>query len=260
MHAVTMEKPGQWLLIVALTVSLAAACGGKQTPAAAAPEVTTPQKIRMAQSYLNAGRINDALALLEETIEQEPDNAYLRNFRGQVLLFAGRYDEAVEALLGALRLDPHLSDARNNLGVVYDAMGNKNEAEQQYRLALADPAYPTPEKVYLNLGILYSSQGRDSEAIDELRRAVEIDTKFYQAHFELASALERVGELDEAVREYKVAEPGYRDDGRYFYRLGLTYFRLGLKEEAKESLSRAVALAPGSPSAAQADDLLEMID
>jgi Tfp pilus assembly protein PilF len=260
MRAVMTEIPGRWILIVAIVAGLAAACGGKQASTANEPEVTTPQKIRMAQSFLTAGRVNDALELLEETIEQEPDNAYLRNFRGQVLFFAGRYEEAVEALLGALELDPHLSDAHNNLGIVYDAMGRKNEAEKQYRLALADPAYPTPEKVYSNLGVLYSSQGRDREAIDELRRAVEIDPKFYQAHFELASVLERVGELDEAVREYKVAAPGYRDDGRYFYRLGLAYFRLGLKEEAKENLSRAVALAPGSPSAAQADDLLEMID
>jgi type IV pilus assembly protein PilF len=247
---------------LALLLLAAVACGGgaKDPQSLPEPELTSAQKIRMAQSYLNAGRMPDALEMLDEVIADDPDNANVHNFKGQVLFFAGRYGEAQAALERALQLDPHLSDAHNNLGVVLDAQGRKSEAEQQYRLALADPAYPTPEKAYLNLGLLYSSMGREREAIDELRRAVEIDTDYYKAHYELASVLERVGENEEALREYQVAAPGYRRDGRYFYRLGLAYFRLGRKDEARESLLRVVDLAPGSPSAAQADDLLEMID
>ena len=65
--------------------------------------------------------------------------------------------------------------------------------------------------------------------------------------------------LDEAAREYEVAEPGYRSFGEYHYRLGLTYYRLGDRDRAREHLSRAIDVAPGSPSAAQADELLRMM-
>ena len=247
--------------LLVLLALIAAGCGGGKKPAEVkAPQLNPSQKVRQAQSLMNAGKFNEALAALQEAIDAEPDNALMRNFQGQMLFIAGRYDDAEPALRKALELDPHLTDVHNNLGALYDAQGLKTEAEAQYRLALADPAYRTPEKTYLNLGVLYSSQLRDREAIEVLRKAVEIDPEYYQAHFELASVLERLGELDEAVREYEVAGPAYHRDGRYFYRLGLAYFRMGLKHEARENLTRAVALSPGSPSAAQADDLLELID
>jgi len=247
--------------LLVLVVLISSGCAGAKKPEEKkAPELDPSQKVRQAQSFMNAGKFNEALATLQEAIDAEPDNALMRNFQGQVLFIAGRYDEVEAALRKALELDPHLSDVHNNLGAFYDAQGRKTEAETEYRLALADPAYRSPEKVYLNMGVLYSSQLRDREAVEVLRKAVEIDPDYYQAHYELASVLERLGELNEAVREYKVAEPAYRRDGQFFYRLGLAYFRLGMKHEAKENLSRAVAISPGSPSAAQADDLLELLD
>ena len=90
--------------------------------------------------------------------------------------------------------------------------------------------------------------------------AVEIDSKYYLAHYELATLLEKIGRLEEAVRLYEVAEPAYRDNGEYHYRLGFTRFTLGDKTLARESLLRAIAVAPGSHSAAEAEDLLKVID
>ena len=93
-----------------------------------------------------------------------------------------------------LDLDPYYSDAHNFLGAVYQEQDRLADAEREYRRALENPAYPTPEKVYLNLGLLYAEQGRHEEAIDTLRRAVEINTRYYQGHFELAALLDRAGQ------------------------------------------------------------------
>jgi len=113
--------------------------------------------------------------------------------------------------------------------------------------------------VYLNLGLLHASQGRYQEAIEALRSAVEISPRFYKAHFELASLLDREGNLDEAAREYEAATPAYRTIGEFHYRLGFVYFRLGDKGKAKDSLERAIDVAPGSNSAAQAGELLKLM-
>jgi tetratricopeptide (TPR) repeat protein len=113
--------------------------------------------------------------------------------------------------------------------------------------------------VYLNLALLYSSQGRNVEAIESLRNSVEINPRFYKAHFELASLLDREGNLDEAAREYEVATPGYRTVGEFHYRLGFVYFRLGDKAKARDALERAIDVAPGSNSAAQAGELLKLM-
>ena len=167
--------------------------------------------------------------------------------------------EAEAAFRKALELDPFLGDAHNNLGALYDRMGRQDEAEREFRLAADDPAYPTPEKALLNLGLLYASQGRDEEAIRVLRKAVEIDRKYYRAHYELASLLDKGGSIEEAVREYVVAAPDYQASGEYHYRVGFAYFRLGERAKARESLLRAIEVSPGSEAAARSDEVLKLL-
>jgi tetratricopeptide (TPR) repeat protein len=109
------------------------------------------------------------------------------------------------------------------------------------------------------LGKLYAKQGRLDEAEEQLRRSVGVNPKFYTGHFELAGILEQRGNLSEAVREYRVAEPGFRASADYQYRLGFAYFRLNEPIEAREHLTRAIEMAPGSPVAQKADELLAMM-
>ena len=171
----------------------------------------------------------------------------------------GRYPDAERSLRAALEIDPYMTDAHNNLGVVYDKMGDKVRAEESFQAALADHNYPTPEKVHLNLGLLYESQGRREEAITELRRSVAIDTLFYQGHYELAGLLEKEGKLTEAAELYEVAAPFYRTSAEYHLRLGLTYFRLENRIRAREHFNRVREISPGSETAAQAAEYLAMM-
>jgi len=243
--------------MAALVLLACGGCGHKEPKKE--PQVEAANKIGTAQSYVAAGRTAEALELLKEAEALQPKNASIANYQGQVLFLAGRYPEAETALRRALQIDPSMADSHNNLGALYDRMGKKDAAEAEFKLALDQPGYPTPEKVHLNLGLLYSSQGRKDEAVTELRRAVEISPKYYQAQFELASLLDSMGKLDEAVRLYEVAAPDYRSRGDFQYRLGFAYFRLGDRVKAADHLRRAVDVAPGSESAAKADEILKMM-
>ena len=245
---------GVFLVGLTLTAGCAARAKVKRDPAR-----ETASKIRTADSFLRAGKVNEALSQVDQAIAAEPSNGGFRNFYGQICFIAGRNAEAETAFLKALELDPYLTDAHNNLGAVLDRDGRKEDAEREYRLALKDPVYPTPEKVHLNLGLLYASEGRDVEALASMRRAVEINPRYYQAHFELASLLDRLGKLEEAAREYEVALPDYRNSGDYHYRLGLAYLRLQDAEKARQHLLRVREVAPGSESSAKADELLKLI-
>ena len=246
------------LLPVALALVLAAACGAPKKPPVD-PKFQMQQQVRLAESYFHAGRVSEALDVLTATIEKNPDDASLRNYYGQLCFLAGRNADAEAAFKKALELDPYMTDAHNNLGSVYDATGRKQMAEEEYKTALKDAAYPTPEKVYLNLGLLYESQGRTDEAIAELRRSVEINPKYYRGHYELASALDSTGKLDEAAREYEVAAPDYKAVGQYQYRLGLVYMKLDQPSKARDHFMRCTEISPGSEDASKAYDLLKML-
>jgi tetratricopeptide (TPR) repeat protein len=99
----------------------------------------------------------------------------------------------------------------------------------------------------------------DQEGVDAFRQAVQINPRFFKAHLELALALESVGKLEEALDEIVVAEPAFRADGEYWYRRGFLEFRVRDPQRALESLRRCLDVSPGSPAAAQARELMEMI-
>ncbi len=245
---------------IVVVAVLTPGCGGYAEPAREPdPAAEVSSKVRLAQGYVRGGRINQAIEVLNEAVEMEPDNPAIRNFRGQALLLARRYEPAEADLKKALELDPYMTDVHNNLGTLYAETGRETEAEAEYRMALKDPGYPTPQKIHLNLGMLYASQGRTQEAITEFRKAVGIDREYYQAHYELAGLLEKEGNFEEAAREYNVAEPRYRNSGEFHLRLGYVYFRLGNSLKAEEHLRKVIEVSPGSESAAEADKLLKML-
>src|SRR5262249_52485819 len=125
--------------------SLAAACGApKAKPKDPATETAT--NIRLAEPYYRAGRVNEALTILQKAVDSAPSNAPLRNYYGQLCFLSGRNADAEKAFDRALELDPYLSDARNNLGALYDATGRKAEAEKEYRKVLEDATYASPDK------------------------------------------------------------------------------------------------------------------
>jgi len=246
------------ILSAVLLAASVSGCGAAKTkPKDPASEAAT--QIRLAESYFSAGKVNEALGILEKAAASQPQNAPLRNYYGQLCFLAGRNAEAEKSFTQALELDPHLTDARNNLGAVYDATGRKDEAERQFLQVLADPSYGSPEKARLNLGILYLSEGRTDEAISQLRQAVEINPKFWRGHFELASALDKAGLIEEAAREYEVAAPDYKGNGEYQYRIGLAYMKPDQPGKAREHFSRCQELSPGSESASKAYDLMKML-
>jgi len=245
------------LLMLAAVVGCGPRRGQQTLPE---PKVlTTTEQVRMADSFRNAGRMNDAVELLAGVVESDPSNAQLHTVYGEYLFLAGRYDEAEQSLTQALELDPYLTDARNWLGASLAEQQRYDDAEQQYEKALEDPSYPSPQLIYLNLGMLHRAQGLDDEAIGFFRRAVQIDPRFLKAHFELALVLETVGQFDEALDELGVAEPAYGSDGEYWYRRGFLEFRLSRSNQALESLRRCLDVSPGSPAAAQARELMGVI-
>ncbi len=246
-------------LVVSAAALTAAGCGAPKAKPKTDPASETANNIRLAESYFGAGKVNEALSVLQKAVVEQPANAGLRNYYGQLAFLAGRNDEAEQSFVKALELDPHLTDARNNLGALYDATGRKDLAEKQLYKVLEDGAYASPEKAHLNLGILYLSQGRRDESIQHLRKAVEINPRFWRAHYELASVLDSSGRLDEAAREYEVALPDYKANGEYHYRIGLAYMKLNQPDKAREHFMRCEELSPGSENASKAYDLMKML-
>lgn len=70
-------------------------------------------------AYNQSGNMEKAMAAYREEVEENPDNPTYRYNYGSILLNADRYDEAIEQLEAAVRLDSTDAQAQYNLGAAY---------------------------------------------------------------------------------------------------------------------------------------------
>src|SRR5256885_3485834 len=110
---------------------------------------------------------------IAERLQNDPDNPALLNEKGNTLVQHGRLQQAIRQYEKAVRIQPDLAIAWNNLGVANTAAGKFAEGERAYRRAFkVNPAYAL---AYYNLGAGFDQRGKYDEAIEYYQRAIELD-------------------------------------------------------------------------------------
>lgn len=110
-------------------------------------------------------------------------------------------EEAVQAYVRAIELNPQAAGALVNLGTIHYRLREFKEAERYYVLALeADPNYPL---AHFNLGNLHDERGDLSSAQRCYEAALRINPRYGDAHFNLALLCERRGDTLRAVHHWK---------------------------------------------------------
>lgn len=157
-------------LLVALSASLVAACATTPEPVRAPVNIeiqeavgfTITEEARIggdvradyetAVSYLQQGRHDEGIALLEQVAAAAPDLSAPRIDLGIAQHNAGDLAAAEKNLLLALESNPEQPVAHNELGIIYRKTGRFAEARKSYEAALA--VYPGFHFARRNLAIL----------------------------------------------------------------------------------------------------------
>jgi predicted TPR repeat methyltransferase len=143
------------------------------------------------------GRSDEAVALIERSLQLEPARADWHSNLGIVLQEQLELDEAIAAYRTAIALDSTHANAHSNLGVVLRATGKLAEAEDAYRAAIRlDPEH---SDAYHNLGVLLNAQHRSREAAFCFSKVITLRPKDPEARRLLALAHCTLGEVEQAV-------------------------------------------------------------
>jgi Tfp pilus assembly protein PilF len=187
------------------------------------PQDESGRLLRLGYVQLERGQTQQALDSAQQAVAKDKGNAEARNFLGLIYMSQSEFDQAAVQLREAVRINPYFTDAHNQLGVCYRETKQYDKAVKEFQAALNDKNFKTPEKIYLNLGNLYVDQGVMSEAVRSFQRAVEINPNYILGYLALGSAYQKTGKPEQAAGQFR----------------------------------KVMALAPDTPEAARAKQLLE---
>ena len=127
-------------------------------------------------TYARMGKIEEAIAILEQVIKLHPDEAFAQDWLSLLYLHQKRFDKAI-------------ASCRRELEI--------GENSESHRL----------------LGYIYDAQGLNDRAVAELERAVELAPRDYEARAALAKVYRKAGNLPAAEQHYNTAlEAALQDD------------------------------------------------
>jgi tetratricopeptide (TPR) repeat protein len=115
------------------------------------------------------GQLDRATAHYAEAANFHPNSATAFNDLGLCLARQGKYEEAIAALHRAVEINPDKTLYRNNIATVLVAEGRISEA-----LAHLTDAHG-PAVAHYNIGYLLNKQGRRDEAVQQFQLALETD-------------------------------------------------------------------------------------
>ena len=182
--------------------SLVAAIESAELDVRLDPQVAAAHNV-LATRYLQAGRVADALAQLEEALRVDPRDAEAHSNLGTVLQAQGRLAEGMDHLRTAVRLKPKDDSVRFNLGAGLLAVGQPDAALREFQTAIA--LNPENADAHFNLGVILGPRNQLDDAIAHLRRAVEINPLNADAYHNLAVAYLLKRRIDDAIASAQTA-------------------------------------------------------
>jgi tetratricopeptide (TPR) repeat protein len=262
-------------------LSFAASAQTPQSPAHSSSEVAPPEPtpFQVAEGLAAKGRLDKAMAILDQLAAQTPEPAGVERLRGLIFYQREQFAKAIDAFSKASEQDPNDRESIELHGVSLFRTGHSPEAlpflEQAHATVISaniDPEYvlglcytdvqryddarhafaaqygfaPDSAEAYLLAARLFLRREFPAEAAVQARKALEINPALPLAHQLLGEVALAKQDVPGAIRELEAERTINPLNGLMYDRLGDAYLRHGQYADAQQALNRAVLLEPNS--------------
>jgi tetratricopeptide (TPR) repeat protein len=166
---------------------------------------------QLASILIESGRDLDALNLLRELLQRQPEDLSTRIQLATALLRTANYSEALLQYQHATALSPQNAELYNDQCVVLHHLGRLQEAVAAGETALRlNPQLPL---AYFNLGNVYCDLGDHTTACGFYARATYLNPTHAESFYNLANAQVELNKVADAIKNYDQAliiRPNYQ--------------------------------------------------
>jgi Tfp pilus assembly protein PilF len=195
------------------------------------------------------GYWHDSYTLFAHTLEVTKNNGFAENDFAVALMERGEPELAAPHFLAAVRLSPDLASPHYNLAVLLQKQNRLDEAEHEYRAALALSSDQMEiVQSHNNLGILYLGEGQYSAALAELSAAIAMDASEQNSYIGRGSVEMQTMNLDAAISDFRKAAQ-IAPSPLALYWLGRALESKGENQQAVGAYAAALQLAPAMAEA-----------
>ena len=251
---------------------------------ALAGAAATQSKLSEARRLENEGDYPQAIALLEDHLQREPDEDEARALLAWLYAVTGNRERAVETYRSLLRRRSDDADLHNSLGALLFKERELEEAKHELETAVS--LDPSLVMAHYNLGLLKFEEGELEGAVRSLHRAIELDPSKSHYHFSLARAyrasyrfaeaadsfragltlspppdvdrtarlelaltLKHDGRLNDSETELRALLSAHPADGEALFQLGRLYLAMSRYPDAEEAFRKLTRESPANPPA-----------
>jgi choline-sulfatase len=191
---------------------------------------------------INAGRDQQAIAGLEQLVQDDPANPVFRSTLARAVRQRGDNARAIALYRQAVAIAPADADAWYNLAAALQESGRASESAAA--IAEAEKLDPKRPEVHNVKGLIAVESGNLTVAERDFRQAISLDPRNARAFNNLGNVLRALGRELEATQAYEAAlriAPRYADP---LNGLGTLMVQQGRAREAVPYFDSALHIAP----------------
>lgn len=262
---------------ILLAVSQSAIPGNSQQDNRSSATASAPVTFATAEELAGKGRLDEAMAQLDQLAAQNPEPAGVERLRGLIFYQKEQFQPAIAAFTKATDEDPDDHEAMEMHGVSLFRTGRVREAipfletaRTGVQSANVDPDYvlalcyaevqryddarhafaaqygfaPDSAAAYLLAGRQFLRRELSDEAGVQGAKALALNPTLPLAHELLGEVALAKADLPTAIREFEAERKINPLNPDLYDRLGDAYLRAGQYNDAQQALNRAVLLEP----------------
>ena len=190
-----------------------------------------------------AGNTDKSESYILKAVELSPNDANVNLTAGQIFMQKQEFETALPFVKKAVELDPSNTKSIRNLAQIYYDIGQLEESIQTYEVAIDKETEPKVKAdLYFNLGILYNRVGNLEEAEYNFMNSLDENPDDIEAVMGMAQVFENAKKWRKAEKFYRELIAIDPDNPEHYRGMSRVLLQQGEPDESQRYLEKAKRL------------------